>query len=59
MGLSWAWDIVEEARECHCAIFIKQLGPIWAKVYGSASTKGELVEEWPEGLQIQEFPNVG
>lgn len=38
--------------------FVKQLGAVWAKENESKTAKADDPKEWPEDLQIQEFPEV-
>lgn len=52
----WADCIMRDARRTGVKFFMKQCGSFWAKQIGSKSRKGEIMEEWPEGLRIQEVP---
>ena len=59
MHPSWVKEIIEEARKCGCAIFVKQMGAQWASYAdyeGDRTRKGDNPEQWPSWAQIQEFP---
>jgi len=56
MEMSWVYEIIEEARRVGCAVFVKQLGSVWAKGNNSKTSKGEDPSEWPPELRIQEMP---
>jgi len=56
--LIWAYDTELICRHLKMAFYMKQLGYNLARRQGHADTdgKGELFENWPEGLRIREFP---
>lgn len=56
MELAWVEEVVAMARAVGAAVFVKQLGSVWA---GSSVRKGGDMDEWPEHLHIREFPEVG
>lgn len=59
--LEWADDIIEQCRAANVAPFVKQLGANprhttrW-QPYQVAHKKGADPAEWPQRLQVQEFP---
>lgn len=55
---AWIQPLIEIGREAGCAIYIKQLGTIWARSVGAKNRKGENPIEWPADLRIQERPEV-
>lgn len=56
MELSWARQLRDECRAYRVAFFMKQLGSVYARRHHLANWKGENIREFPEDLQIQEFP---
>jgi protein gp37 len=58
MRLAWARSLREECRAYQVAFFMKQLGSVYAREHGLRHPKGEDIAEFPEDLQIQEFPLV-
>ena len=56
MELSWARRLRDECRQDDIAFFMKQLGSVYAKDHRLHDWKGEELSEFPEDLQIQEFP---
>ena len=54
----WARDIRDRCAENNVAFFMKQMGTYWSKTHHSADRHGGLIHEWPDDLQIQEFPMV-
>lgn len=57
--LQWARDTLRQCREAGIAYFMKQTG-VYPVLNGvpvtGISRKGDVMEEWPEDLQVQEFP---
>jgi protein gp37 len=51
MRLTWVYDLIDKARAAGTAVFVKQLGKVWA-----GSGKGGHWETWPEDLRIREYP---
>lgn len=51
MDLGWVRELIAMARESGTAVFVKQLGTVWA-----GSGKGGDWSTWPEDLRIREFP---
>jgi len=56
MFLPWARKVRGECREYQVAFFMKQLGSVYAREHGLRHPKGEDISEFPDDLQIQEFP---
>lgn len=59
MHLCWAIRLRDECRAYHVAFFMKQLGSVYAREHGLHHPKGEDRAEFPDDLQIQEFPRTG
>jgi protein gp37 len=51
MELAWARDLVERCRAAGVAVFVKQLGSVWA-----GRGKGGDPALWPEDLRVRETP---
>jgi len=58
MQEAWVRDLVEQCKGARVAIFVKQMGTVWAKENEGSSYKGENMSEWPKDLRIQEYPEV-
>jgi len=65
LDLGWLRELVDMARAAGTAIFVKQLGSVWAKpirdlvpVDGHWSSKGGDWDYWPDDLRIREFPTA-
>lgn len=57
----WAQDIIRQLyheADYPVAVFMKQFGSVWANSVGSKDKKGGDINEWPNDLQIREFPSV-
>jgi len=54
----WIESIVEQALDQNVAVFVKQMGRVWARKHNSRTSKGEAMSEWREDLQIRQFPEV-
>ena len=57
LDLGWVRDLITQGREARAAIFIKQLGSVWAREHGGQS-HGADWSLWPEEFRIREFPHV-
>jgi protein gp37 len=65
MGLEWATSLVQQCQAAGVAVFVKQLGaspricvpnfPIHPK-YPISDRKGAVMAEWPERLQVRQWP---
>ncbi len=53
-AVDWVENTVLQAREAGVAVFVKQLGRVWAKANGLRDAKGGAIATWPEGLRIRE-----
>ncbi|MEV5211385.1 phage Gp37/Gp68 family protein [Micromonospora sp. NPDC053740] len=51
MELAWVEGLIGKARDAGTAVFVKQLGKVWA-----GSGKGGDWSTWPEHLRIREYP---
>lgn len=59
MDLDWVRTIVEDCRPLYdTAVFVKQLGTVWAKTNDAADRKGGDPAEWPAHLQVRHWPNT-
>lgn len=58
MEPSWAVDLLNQCRSANVPCFVKQMGTQWAKRQGSKSWKGEDFGEFPEALQVREYPLI-
>jgi protein gp37 len=56
MELEWAGDLVEQCQAAGVAVFVKQLGSVWARDHWAADSKGGDWERWPEDLRVREYP---
>ncbi len=52
----WEWTPVEQCRAAGVALFMKQMGSVWAKKHGATDSHGGVMADWPAHLQIREFP---
>lgn len=56
MELDWVWDLIARARVAGSAVFVKQLGAVWARQAGVKDSHGGDWDVWPEDLRIREYP---
>jgi protein gp37 len=56
MDLARVRDLVQQCEASGVAVFVKQLGAVWARANG-ADPKGGHWEQWPEDLRVRQFPN--
>lgn len=56
MDLNWVRDGIKVCGPLGIAIFVKQLGEVWAKENGFPKSKGEDPDDWPLDLVIRDFP---
>jgi protein gp37 len=54
--MEWIEGIVEDVQKYDVPIFIKQFGTTLAKGRKMSGTKGGKIEEFPEHLQLREYP---
>jgi protein gp37 len=60
MDLAWASDLVGQARQAGTAVFVKQLGAVWAHRTGvhRGDPKGDHWDGWPAPLRIRDYPTT-
>ena len=56
MEPEWAIDLLNQCKSVNVPCFVKQMGTRWAKRRGSKSRKGDDFSEFPEALQVREYP---
>ena len=56
MEPEWAIDLLNQCRSANVPCFIKQMGTQWARRHGSKGWKGDNFSEFPEVLQVREYP---
>lgn len=64
MDTEWAADLVQQCQGARRAVFVKQLGSVWARdhhvggksVAAHGDTKGGKPEYWPTDLRVREYP---
>lgn len=56
LDIKWVTDLMADAHTINADVFVKQLGSVWARDNGAKDRKGGDPSEWPEDLQIREFP---
>jgi protein gp37 len=55
MDLAWACDLAEQCQAAGVAVFVKQLGAVWARA-NAADPKGGNWHQWPSDLRIRQYP---
>lgn len=55
--LEWFEKLVQIGKQTNTKVFVKQLGTYLSKEMGLKDRHGGNIEEFPESLQIREFPN--
>lgn len=66
MDLAWARQLVEQGRDAGAAVFVKQLGSVWARdmtysgitIARHGDTKGGDPAYWPADLRVREYPTA-
>lgn len=58
LELDWVRDVMGRCQAADTAVFVKQLGAVWARVNGAVDKKGGDPEEWPMDLRVREFPGA-
>ncbi len=57
MEQRWAEEIVEQCRAANVAVFIKQMGTVWARERRMrGDSKGGDMASWPISLRVREMP---
>jgi protein gp37 len=66
LELAWVYDLIDRARDAKTAVFVKQLGSVWARdtSWGGIPTssfdgKAGDPDYWPADLRIREYPSGG
>jgi protein gp37 len=54
MDLGWVRELIAKARDAGSAVFVKQLGTVWA-----GGGKGGDWNTWDDDLRIREYPTTG
>ncbi len=54
--LEWYAEIISQCREARVPVFMKQLGTYLGKQMKLRDSHGGNIDEWPERLQVREFP---
>lgn len=55
MELAWVRDLIARSREAGAAVFVKQLGSVLGRRFGTEPKGGDW-GAWPEDIRIREFP---
>ena len=55
MSPSWVMDLIDDCKDQGVAVFVKQMGRVWARAH-SSDNKGETIEDWPAELRVREYP---
>jgi protein gp37 len=55
--LEWIEDIVTDCQNNSIPVFVKQLGTHLAKKLNLSDRHGSNIEEFPQSLQVRQFPN--
>jgi protein gp37 len=58
LELDWIRDVMGRCRAADVAVFVKQLGAVWARTNGASDKKGGKPEDWPEDLRVREYPTA-
>lgn len=53
---AWARQVIAECRRNGVAVFVKQMGSVWARQVGGRHSHGGAPGEWPRDLRIREMP---
>ena len=64
MEPGWASSLVQQCQDSKTAVFVKQLGSVWARdftvagrsVAAHGDTKGGNPDHWPADLRVREYP---
>jgi protein gp37 len=57
MDLEWVYALIDQCVSAEAAVFVKQLGSVWAREHG-ADPKGGDWQHWAEDLRVREFPRA-
>lgn len=53
----WVYALVAQCLNRNTAVFVKQLGSVWAKQNQSFDSKGGDMADWPVDIRIRQFPD--
>ncbi|MDQ0792039.1 DUF5131 family protein [Streptomyces sp. B1I3] len=53
---AWVNELVSDAGGAGTAVFVKQLGSVWARENNASDTKGGKPDDWPVELRVREYP---
>lgn len=56
--IEWIESIIDQCMSSGVPVFVKQLGTHLAKSMGLKDRHGGNIDEWPEHLQIRQFPKI-
>ena len=59
MDVRWALGLRVQCMQASVPCFMKQMGTQWAKHTRSRDSKGGIFSEFPEALQVREYPSGG
>ena len=54
---SWVSAIIDDCKRQNVAVFVKQMGSVWAKRHQAKHSKGGDMKEWPFHLHCREYPS--
>lgn len=57
-NLTWARSLRDQCQRGEVAFFLKQLGTDWARKQVGRHPHGGVIGQWPEDLQVREWPEV-
>jgi protein gp37 len=55
LDLEWVRTLRDQSHTAGAAVFVKQLGSVWAREHGAGS-KGGDPDTWPEDLRVRQMP---
>jgi len=55
MEAAWVRDLIRRCHEQDVAVFVKQMGTVWAKAHGERSKGGDMAT-WDADLRVREYP---
>ncbi|MGH3813262.1 MAG: DUF5131 family protein [Pseudonocardiaceae bacterium] len=58
MHPDWAHALLDQWRAVGVAVFIKQLGSVWARQHHT-DPKGGDWSRWPAALRVRDYPRTG
>jgi protein gp37 len=58
VDLNWLANAIEACEAAGTAVFVKQLGSVWARENRAKDWHGGDWSEWPDWLRVREFPTA-